>query len=49
VVYGDDELAGEFGDLFPELVPYETDFLLYKVNRAEDGAISLSLVGIAQP
>lgn len=44
VVYGDDELADEFGELFPELIPYETDFLLYQVNRAEDGAVSLAFV-----
>ena len=43
VVYGDDELAEEFGDLFPQLVPYETDFLLYRVESA-NGDVSLSLV-----
>ncbi len=42
VLYGDDELAGEFGALFPELIPYETDILLYKV-RQDDGIVRLSL------
>lgn len=44
VVYGDGELADEFGGPFPQLVPYETDFLLYKVSRAEDGAVTLAFV-----
>ena len=45
VVYGDGELADEFGGLFPELIPYETDFMLYKVNRTDDGAVSLAFAG----
>jgi hypothetical protein len=49
VVYGDDELAEEFGGLFPELIPYETDFLLYRVQRAQDGSGSLALVAQTQP
>ena len=49
VLYGDEELAGEFGGLFPELVPYETDYLLYKVERAQDASAALTFVAQAQP
>ncbi len=44
LVYGDDELLEEFGDLFPELIPYETDFLLYRVATENDGSVSLAAV-----
>ena len=44
VVYGDDELQSEFGNLFPELIPYETDDLLYKVEYAQNGVPALTFV-----
>jgi len=43
VVYGDDELLEEFGGLFPELVPDETNFLLYKVLQGDDRSMTLTL------
>ena len=49
VLYGDDTLFEEFGSLFPELIPYETDFLLYRVQPAADGGVTLAFVGAAQP
>jgi len=42
LLYGDDELQEEFGSLFPELEPYMTDFLLYKVDDQDDGSVTLS-------
>jgi|GEM_PF-2181150 len=46
LLYGDDALSEEFGSLFPELIPYETDFLLYKVTPTGDGSATLALAGM---
>ena len=45
LLYGDDEIGDEFGSLFPELIPYETDFLLYRVGTGDDGNIQLAYIG----